>query len=417
MPFADHFAVIDDDLADLSALYEDLHQHPELSFQEERTAAVLAERLEALGYAVTTGVGRTGVVAILENGEGPNVLLRADIDALPVTEETGLPYASTARAVDHEGVDVGVAHACGHDMHATWMIGAARWLIEHRDLWSGRVMIVMQPAEEHGAGAQTMVDDGLFERFGTPDVCLGQHLAPAPAGWVLLRGGVAMAASDAVKITLHGRGGHGSSPQMTVDPAIMAASTIMKLQTIVSRETAPGDEAVVTVGTVRVGTKENVISDKAELRVNVRTFTGYVRERVLASIERIAHGEAHSCGAERDPEIEHLYHFPALSNSEAEAAVVFERFQQHFGYENSMEAPKASGSEDFGAFAAAAGCPTVFWFTGGHDKEAWFDAFNNGRIEQDVPYNHSPKFAPTQHPTIRTGVEALLVAAEHWIGK
>lgn len=417
MAFAETFDSIDALLEDLSSLYEDLHQHPELSFQEVRTAEILAKRIEALGYDTTTGVGLTGVVGVLENGEGPTVLLRADIDALPVAEDTGLPYASTVVARDEEGQEVGVAHACGHDMHATWMIGAATWLVEHRHLWSGKVLIVFQPAEEFGAGAKRMVDDGLFERFGTPEVCLGQHLAPAPAGWVLLRAGPAMAASDAVKITLHGRGGHGSSPQMTVDPAIMAASTIMKLQTVVSREVAPIEEAVVTVGTVRIGTKENIISDRAELKVNVRTFSDYVRDKVLASIDRIAHGEAHSCGAPKDPEVEHLYHFPVLSNSEAETATVFSRFQSHFGFENTMEAPKATGSEDFGYFAESAGCPQVFWFTGGHDKERWIEAFNSGRLEEEVPFNHSPRFAPSQHPTIRTGIEALLVAAESWIGR
>lgn len=205
-------------LDDLTALYQDLHAHPELSFCEERTAGVLADRLEALGYDVTRGVGRTGVVAILENGAGPYVLLRADIDALPVEEATGLPYASTARGVNHEGVEYPVAHACGHDMHAAWMIGAATVLADHRDAWAGKVMIVLQPAEELGAGAEAMVDDGLFERFGTPDVALGQHVGPAPAGWVAHRSGPMMAGSDSLKVTLHGRGAHGSRPSSPSTP-------------------------------------------------------------------------------------------------------------------------------------------------------------------------------------------------------
>ncbi|MCB0977759.1 MAG: amidohydrolase [Acidimicrobiales bacterium] len=404
-------------LEDLAALYEDLHQHPELSFQEERTAGIAAQRLRDLGYEVTEGVGRTGVVAVLDNGPGPTLLIRADMDALPVTEETGLPYASTQTGVDPDGATVGVTHACGHDMHVTWLIGAAAVLAEDRDSWSGRLMFVVQPAEELAEGADAMIADGLFERFGKPDVCLGQHLAPAPAGWILYRGGPTMAATDSVKLTLHGRGGHGSTPEMTVDPAILAASTIMKLQTITSREKAAADLAVVTVGTVRVGTKENVISDRAELGINIRTFSERVRQDVLASIERIAHGESHSCGSPRDPDIETIHAFPALVNDPEATARVSAVFTEHFGEGRCMEGPQALGSEDFGAFATAAGCPSVFWFVGGHDADHWLQAFAANRLAEEVPYNHSPKFAPVQDPTIRTGVETLVLAALEWAGK
>lgn len=403
-------------LDDLAALYEDLHAHPELSFQEERTPRIAADRLRALGYDVTEGVGRTGVVAVLDNGPGPTVLLRADMDALPVTEETGLPYASTATGVDPDGATVGVAHACGHDMHVTWLIGAATVLADARDTWSGRVLLVVQPAEELGEGAQAMLDDGFLERFGTPDVCLGQHLAPAPAGWILHRGGPTMAATDSLKVTLHGRGGHGSTPEMTVDPAILAASTILKLQTITSREKAAADLAVVTVGTVRVGTKENVISDRAELGLNIRTFSERVRQDVLSSVERIAHGESHSCGSPRDPDIETIHAFPALVNDPAATTRVAEAFAAHFEAGRVMEGPQALGSEDFGAFATAAGCPSVFWFVGGHEPDHWLKAFADNRLAEEVPYNHSPKFAPIQSPTIRTGVETLVLATLVWAG-
>lgn len=403
-------------LGDLSALYEDLHAHPELSFQEERTPAIAAERLRALGFEVTEGVGRTGVVAVLENGSGPTVLLRADMDALPVTEETGLPYASTVVGTDPEGHTVGVAHACGHDMHVTWLIGAASILAEDRGAWSGRLLLVIQPAEELGEGAEAMLADDFFARFGTPDVCLGQHLAPAPAGWVLTRGGPTMAATDSLKLTLHGRGGHGSTPEMTVDPAILAASTIMKLQTITSREKAAADLAVVTVGTVRVGTKENVISEKAELGINIRTFNERVRQDVLSSIERIAHGESHSCGSPRDPDIEPISAFPALVNDPEATAKVTAAFTEHFGEGRTHQGPQALGSEDFGAFATAAGCPSVFWFVGGHEPDHWLKAFADNRLAEEVPYNHSPKFAPIQDPTIRTGVETLVLAALEWAG-
>lgn len=406
---------IDPLIDDLSALYEDLHSNPELSFEETRTAAIAARRLSDLGYEVTEGVGRTGVVAVLENGDGPRVLLRADMDALPVTEATGLPYASTVEATDADGQKVGVAHACGHDMHVTWMIGAAAVLAAHRDAWRGTLLVVIQPAEEQGAGARAMLEDDLYDRFGTPDVCLGQHLAPAPAGWVLTRGGPTMAGADALKVTLKGRGGHGSMPELTIDPAVMAASTILKLQTITSREKPAHEPVVVTVGKVRVGTKENVIADHAELGLSIRTFSPNVRERVLAAIERICHGEAHSAGAP-EPEVVIKESFPPLVNDPEATSRVAAAFLDAFGPERAMEGPQALGSEDFSAFATAAGCPSVFWFTGGHDPEAWGRAFAAGRLAEDVPFNHSPLFAPVQHPTIRHGIECLILATLVWAG-
>lgn len=399
---------IPDLLADLSALYEDLHAHPELSFAEVRTAGVLADRLEALGYEVTREVGRTGVVAILANGEGPTVLLRADIDALPVEEATGLPYAST---------EVGVAHACGHDMHAAWMIGVATLLARHREMWAGRVMIVIQPAEELGAGADAMVDDGLFERFGTPDVGLGQHVGPAPAGWVLHRAGPIMAGADALRVTLHGQGGHGAAPETSIDPVVLAASTVLKLQTVVSRSVAATDVAVVTVGTMHAGTKENIIPDRAELGLSIRTFDPAVREKVLAAVERIVHGEAHSAGAPREPEIETTASFPTLTNDVEATATVAAAFEAHFGSERTMEAPLVPASEDFGHFAARGGFPSTFWFVGGTDADAWGKAFAAGRLAEEVPSNHSPSFAPVQEPTLSTGIEAMVTAALCWLGK
>ena len=402
-------------LPDLTELYEDLHRNPELSFLEVRTTAVLADRLEALGYEVTRGVGATGVVAILENGDGPCVLLRADVDALPVEEATGLPYASTVRAPGLDGKEVPVAHACGHDMHAAWMIGVATVLVRHRDAWSGRVMIVLQPAEELGMGAVAMVDDGLFERFGTPDVGLGQHVAPAPAGWVLHRSGPVMAGADAVKVTLHGRGGHGAAPHTTIDPIVMAASTVMKLQTVVSRSLDPTDVAVVTVGRIHAGTKENIIPDKAELGLSIRSFEPAVREKVLAAIERIAHGEAHAAGAIKDPEVELLYGFPPLVNDAATTETVAEAFTAHFGAERVVHGPLVPASEDFGQFATRGGFPSAFWFVGGADADLWTKAFAAGTLEQDIPSNHSPFYAPVQEPTLSTGIEAMVTAAMCWL--
>lgn len=402
-------------LDDLRALYEDLHANPELSFAEHRTAGIIADRLRSLGYDVTTGVGRTGVVGVLDNGTGPVVLCRADMDALPVTEETGLDYASTARGVDPDGNEVGVTHACGHDMHVTWLLGAAHELMARRDEWSGRLLVVFQPAEERGAGAEAMVADDFFARFGTPTVTLGQHTAPAPVGWLMVRSGPAMAAADSLHVTLHGRGGHGSSPQHTIDPAVLAASVIMRLQTIVSREIDPTQTAVVTVGSVQVGTKENIIADDARLGLSVRTYSPFVREQVLAAITRITEGECAAAGCPQTPTIEHFESLPLLSNDPDATETTRAAFVEHFGADAVVEAPVVTGSEDFGHFAAAAGCPVVFWFVGVTDPDVIATALANGTFAEDVPYNHSPRFAPVPDPSIRIGIEAMTQAALTWL--
>ncbi len=402
-------------LVELRALYEDLHAHPELSFQETRTAAIVADRLERLGFAVTTGVGRTGVVGVLDNGEGPTVLCRADMDALPVTEDTGLPYASTVRGVDAAGTEVGVAHACGHDLHVTWLLGAAAELVARRGSWSGRLLVVFQPAEEIGAGAQAMVDDDLFARFGTPDVVLGQHTAPAPAGWILQRPGPAMASADMVRVTLHGRGGHGSSPQFTVDPAVLAASVIMRLQTIVSREIDPLEMAVVTVGTVQVGTKANVIGDDAVLGLSVRAYSEFVRTRILEAIERIVTGECATAGCTEEPEIEVLESLPVLVNDADAIGRVAAALDAHFGAGAVVESPRVTGSEDFGIFGTAAGCPSAFWFVGVTDPERVSRALAEGRYAEDIAYNHSPRFTPDIDASLGLGIEAMTQAALAWL--
>jgi len=375
----------------------------------------MAERLEALGYEVTTGVGGTGVVATMANGDGPTVLVRADIDALPVKESTGLSYASTEVVTNDAGESVPVAHACGHDMHATWLIGTATLFAQHREQWSGRLLLVVQPAEEIGTGADAMIDDGLYERFGAPTVALGQHVVPSPAGVVLHRSGPIMAASDALQITLHGHGGHGSSPHTTVDPVVMAASTVMKLQTIVSRDIDPGATAVVTVGTMHAGTKENIIPDTAVLGLSVRTFEPTVRDRVLTSIEQIATGEAASYGAPKPPEIDTMYSFPVTANDPTATDTVAAAFDARFGPERSAQAPMSTGSEDFGMFGRRGGYPSVFWFVGGTDPEKWNTAVAANRVETDIPFNHSPDYAPVQHPTMETGIEAMVTAALCWL--
>jgi hippurate hydrolase len=266
-------------LPDLESFYKDIHIHPELSMQEKRTAAKAAERLQTAGFDVTTGVGKFGVVGLLRNGDGPVVMLRADMDALPIKEATGLPYASTVTATDRDGTTVPVMHACGHDMHVTWLAGAATLLAQARDAWHGTLMPVFQPGEETAEGAQAMIDDGLFARFPEPDVILGQHVMPAPAGLVGSREGVITSAADSLEIRFFGRGAHGSMPQASIDPVIMGAATAMRLQTIVSREVAPSEAVVVTIGSIQAGTKENVIPDEAVLKLNVRTYDEGVRER------------------------------------------------------------------------------------------------------------------------------------------
>jgi hippurate hydrolase len=403
---------------DLAELYRDLHRNPELSFQENRTAGIVAQALSDSGYDVATGIGRTGVVGLLRNGDGPTVLLRADMDALPVEERTGLDYASTARGVDPEGIDVPVMHACGHDMHVTCLLGAAERLAAERVSWAGTLMLVFQPAEELGTGAEAMVADGIFERFGRPAVVLGQHVAPIPAGMLGLHPGPAFAAFDALKVTLHGRGGHGSRPEACVDPVVLAASVVMRLQGIVSREVAGGDTAVVTVGVMRAGSKLNIIPDTAELQLSIRTFDPHVRVRVLAAVQRIVNGEAQASGAERMPDIEAMESFPPLVNDAAACARTIEGFDAALGAGRVVDPGQVTGSEDVGLFATEAGVPCVYWLLGGADPaplSGATDLESVTRLIAGLPSNHSPLYAPVLEPTISTGVAALVAAARTWL--
>ncbi|SES18901.1 hippurate hydrolase [Lentzea xinjiangensis] len=397
-------------MTDLHDLYRDLHQHPELSFQEFRTAELLAGALRPSGFEVTTGVGGTGVVGVLRNGDGPLVMLRADIDALPVEENTGLPYASTVRGTTADGDEVPVAHACGHDMHATCLAGAAARLAQTREEWSGTLLVVFQPAEELGSGARAMVEDGLFDRFGTPEVVLAQHVGPLPAGMIAYGSGPVMAASNSVTVTLFGRGGHGSAPETAIDPVLMAAHAVVRLQGIVSREVSPGERAVVTVGRLHAGTKENVIPDTAELGISIRTFNEHMRDVVRAAVERIIRAEAAASGAPREPEFDWHGGTPVLVSDPDATAKTMAAFTEHFGGERLIPGAVVSASEDVGVFGTAAGVPTVFWFFGGVD----FATREPGR---PVAMNHSPEFAPDIEPTLTTGVEALVLAARTWFAR
>ena len=401
-------------LPELKRVYTDIHAHPELSMQETRTAQVAADRLRCAGYDVTEGLGHTGVVALLRNGDGPTVMLRADMDALPVRERTGLPYASTQTSTDTAGKTVPVMHACGHDMHVTWLIGAATVLAQTRDAWKGTLMPVFQPAEETGTGAQAMVDGGLLTRFPRPDVVLGQHVMVGPAGSIGSRPGVITSAADSLQIRMFGRGAHGSMPHASVDPVVMAAATVLRLQTIVSRELSPMDAAVVTVGSLQAGTKENVIPDEAVIKLNVRTFDERVRTRVLAAITRIVNAEAAAAGAPQPPEITPLDRYVPVSNDPDATRRVVDAFRTHFSADRIRETKPTSASEDFGVFGAAWQTPSVFWFVGGTDPDTYAQARQAGRI-REIPTNHHPGFAPVLHPTLETGVEAMVVASDAWL--
>ena len=405
---------IQDLLPELESVYTDIHAHPELSMQETRTARVAADRLRDAGYDVSDGIGETGVVGLLRNGEGPTVMLRADMDALPVREQTGLPYASTQTATDRTGKTVPVMHACGHDMHVAWLIGAATLLAETRDSWKGTLMPVFQPAEETGTGARAMVDGGLLTRFPKPDVVLGQHVMVGPAGSLGTRAGVITSAADSLQIRMFGRGAHGSMPQASIDPVVMAAATVLRLQTIVSRELAASEAAVVTVGSLQAGDKENVIPDEAVIKLNVRTFDEDVRTRVLAAITRIVNAEAAASGAPKPPEITPLDRYSLVTNDPEATRRVVDAFRDHFGRERVREAKPTSASEDFGVFGAAWQTPSVFWFVGGTDPKKYAEAKQAGRI-REIPTNHNPGFAPVLHPTLETGVVAMIVASHAWL--
>ena len=400
-------------LPTLEAVYKDVHAHPELSMQETRTAELAAKHLRDHGYEVTTGVGKTGAVGVLRNGEGPTVMMRADMDALPVKEATGLPYASTASATNASGETVPVAHACGHDMHVAWLMGVSALFSRTRDAWKGTLVALFQPGEETAQGAQAMIDDGLLTRFPKPDVVLGQHVMVGPAGTVAGSSGPITSAADSLQIRLFGRGAHGSMPQASIDPVVMAAAAVLRLQTIVSREVAATDAAVVTVGVLQAGTKENVIPDEALIKLNVRTFDEDVRKHVLSAIERIVKAEAEASGAPRPPEIIPLDRYPLNVNDKAASKRVADALRALFSPDRVRHTGPAPASEDFGCFGTGWGVPSVFWFVGGTDPDVYAKAKAEGRINE-LPVNHSPHFAPVLHPTLETGVEAMIASALAW---
>lgn len=391
-------------------LYRHLHAHPELSHQETETAATVAARLRESGYEVHEGIGGTGVVGILTSGDGPRVLLRADMDALPVREDTGLDHASTVTATDADDEEVPVSHACGHDVHVTCLLEAADLMAGAKGAWSGTLVALFQPSEELGDGARTMVDDGLADIVGPVDVAMGQHVLAFPSGTVGTRAGSVLSAADSIRITVHGRGSHGSMPQTAVDPVVLAATIVLRLQTIVSREIGPTEPAVVTIGSVHAGTKSNVIGDRAVLEVNTRTYSEETRQRVLDAVERMVIAECRASGSPGEPELELYDGFPTTVNDEETTATVSAAFDEHFG-EDAVDLPLQSASEDFSTIPDALGAPYTYWGLGGIEAQEYARAEEAGRVDQDIPANHSPAFAPVIQPTLDTGTRALVVAA------
>ena len=400
----------------LDALYCDLHQNPELSFQEEKTAAKLATRLRAYGYEVTERVGGHGVVAVLANGAGPTVMVRTDMDALPIPEQTGLPYASSAMAVNDTGEKVPVMHACGHDVHMVSWLGAAVLLAQNRDGWRGTVVFVGQPAEEVLQGAGLMIRDGLLTRFPKPDFVVGLHVTNLlPAGQVGVVSGPASAASNAVDITFFGKGGHGGSPHRAIDPLLMAARAVVTLQTIVSREIDPLEPAVVTVGTFHAGNKRNIIADEAKLQLTVRSFKPEVQKQILAAIARIAKAEAAAAGAPREPlvTVDEKEASEVVINDPALAARLATALRRGFG--EGVVAPIGPGttSEDFGLYGTGAGAPSVHLRLGAIEPGAFAAAKAAGKTP---PGPHSPMFGPDRERTLRTGVALLMYSVLDLLG-
>lgn len=405
------------DLAPYKDLYKYFHAHPELSLQEEATSQTVAAHLSQFNaYEIHTNIGGYGLACVLRNGDGKTVLLRADMDALPVKELTGLPYASTVRMRDADGVEKPVMHACGHDMHMTCLLAAAETLANMQHAWSGTLIVLFQPNEERGGGAQAMVDDGLYSKIPVPDYVFGQHVMRMRAGSVGCRPGTIMAAADSLKVTVYGRGGHGSLPHQTVDPALLAAHIVVRLQGIVSREIDPSDLAVVTVGSLQAGQTENIIADRAEVGLDFRTVKLETRQKILSAVQRIVEAECMASGSPKPPVFTPTRRFPPTVNDEQVASQLAASFAQHFE-DFDGDTPRTNVSEDFSTLGTCRGIPCCFWFLGGIDAELWDQAVREDSHTDEIPGNHSALFAPVIQPTMRAGVDALCLAALTFLRK
>lgn len=397
--------ILESEQTELHETYRYLHQYPELSMQEYRTAEFIEDKLEELGVE-RFRCGGTGVVGILRNGAGPTVAFRADIDGLPIQEDTMAVYRSEAMGELADGSVVPVMHGCGHDTHVAAALTAIRVMLRERESWAGTIVWIFQPGEETAEGAAAMVADGLWDRAPIPEVVLGQHVFPnSPAGSVALASGDAMAMADSLRITVFGTQSHGSQPQNSIDPIVLGAHMVIRLQTIVSRELSPLEQAVVTCGTFHAGLKENIIPDRAEFTLNIRTLDEGVRERVLAAVTRILNAEATASNAPM-PRVEELYRFPKLYNDPEHTARVRDSLAAELGAEHVVDMPAAMGSEDFGSLAQAIDVPNVYWMFGGFSEE-----------NDAPPVNHSPFFLPEIEPTLTTGVRAAVSTLRGYLGR
>lgn len=404
------------ELPDLLKLYTHLHQNPELSLQEEKSAARMAEELKKQGFEVTAKIGGHGVVGVFKNGDGPCVWIRADMDALPVTEQTGVPYASKAKGKNSAGAECGIMHACGHDVHMTCFVGTARTLVALKDQWAGTLVMVAQPAEEIGVGARAMIADGLFKKFPKPDFCLALHCeARLPVGQVAFTEGLALANVDTVDLLVKGKGGHGAAPHTTVDPVVLAAKIILDLQTIVSREVNPTDPAVVTVGSIHGGTKHNIIGNEVKLQITVRTTKDSVRDHVLKAIDRIAKGQAVAARApEPEMKVNLDEYTPATVNDVKLTRRVVPVLKGILGEGNVKERPPIMGGEDFGRFAQS-GAPIFMYFLGTIAEDKYAASLTpNAPL---LPSMHSDSYAPQPEPSVKNGVRTMSCAALELLGK
>lgn len=427
-PFA---ATLKDHLPNLSSyedLYKHFHRNPEISTLEFETSKRLASELKSLNekhgspIEIKTEIGKTGLIGIHRNGSGPTILLRADMDGMPVYERTGLEYASTKRMMDSDwdNVEKPVMHACGHDFHITSLLGAIETLLNAKDKWSGTLIYLFQPAEERGRGARMMLDDGLYDKnkhaCPEPDLCLGQHVFPFKAGNVLTKSGSTMSAADSYKITIHGKGGHGSEPHKCVDPVVIASHIVVHLQTLVSREMPPDETAVVTVGSVKAGDTVNVISDIAVMQVNIRSVTERGRNTLLDGLKRIVNAECTAGRCPKAAEFEKLNEYPFTINDQNLCDKVSQSFISYFGEDRHEQMKAVLASEDFSLLASEIGKPYLFWFFGGVDPDEWDKREKEGTLGE-IAGNHSPFFKPEIQPTLKTGVEAMVVAALTFVGK
>jgi len=398
----------------MRVLYEDLHRNPELSLHEEKTAAKIADQLRKLGYDVTTGVGKTGVVGVLKNGPGPVVMIRAELDALPVLEKTELAYASHATTHNDQDVEVPVMHACGHDLHMSVGMGTAALLAQHKDRWHGTFIYVGQPAEERIQGATAMLKDGLFTRFPKPDFVFAIHdTSFEPAGKVAYVAGYAMSNADSVDVTIYGKGGHGSAPELTIDPIVIAARTILSWQTIISREKSAQDPGVITVGTIHGGTKNNIIPDEVKLQLTVRSYKDEVRQHLLAAIERIADGEAAAAGAEKKPTVTRVEGVSAVYNDPATTERVVNALESALGKGNVVQGIPIMASDDFAEYGRA-GVPSVMLSLGAVNPTKFETAQKNREV---LPGPHSSLFAPDEEPSLKTGILVETTAVLELLGK